>query len=1031
MPIRMPLSIAPLLMASCMAFLPSSPSAAPQAAEPPVAVSFVESVQRDEATPAVTAFGLRKMPPAGNADPSTPTDVVVLFDTSASQTGEFRSRANEALNGLLEKARRNDRFQLTAVDVDCVPLAEGFAAAAADQTRASLLSLDARTPLGSTDMIGVLDSAIELFEPSAAPRSIVYIGDGPGLNGIDVADFQRIIERLRSKRISFSSIGIGPRINWACLAALANATGGMLLVPDATVNARDAGSRLGALAVEPVWWPEDVVLSSDVPDGSLRMLPGRLPPLRGDRDSIVLVEGPLDGGQLEIQLEGSGGANAMLSAAVAIPRSVPRPENSFLEELFRNARDSDGVFLPLLGREGLDLARGAVRGEAALLAALSRQAEAAGAHASAARLAMASLRRDPDNVDASLIHKVAQRNLAVPEAAEVAPAEAGGELESIPAPTPRAAPRPSRPVREPASDSAELAEFNAMRRVRGQQLEQETAVRLRNARQQMAIDPDRSRADLKDLAEQVKRSDDLDPAMRDRLRRQIEISIRESIVRSREKAERDLAAERNRAIGRERARLNDDLRRREDRIKQLTERYNALVEEGIRVGYQRPTTAFTEADRVVGEQIAEEAPDLYANHPVPMTARVVGRTAPLVARILDYDAENVRVRRAQERGFMDALHLVDVAAIPFDDEPPIVYPSAERWREITRLREKYKSVDLANPGSNEKKIYDALEQPVQNFDFAETPLRDVIAQIQDAQGIPVQIDMKAFEDAGLDLETPVTRSVSGITLRSALRLLLGEIDLTYIVKDEVLLITTKEKAAENLVVKVYPVADLVIPVNPSGGLNPFQTGGGLGGAGGINSGQGGGLGGGGGMMGGGAGMGGGMFQVSDARARVGRREKPVQVPPQPRVGTPAVGQAGEDETPADAATTEKRAAPVTADDISLPAEIVDAENLRSAIARYLSIPRAASDSNSASAAGDQGRRDRELAARLARLRATAAALGKEGRFDRAADLISAAIAAGHAESWMFESLAVAMEAAGRPKREVERALLSEIGRAHV
>ena len=55
---------------------------------------------------------------------------------------------------------------------------------------------------------------------------------------------------------------------------------------------------------------------------------------------------------------------------------------------------------------------------------------------------------------------------------------------------------------------------------------------------------------------------------------------------------------------------------------------------------------------------------------------------------------------------------------------------------------------------------------------------------------------------------------------------------------------------------------------------------------------------------------------------------------------------------------------------------------------------------------------------------TAAELGKQGRFDRAADLISAAIASGHAEPWMYEAIAVALEAAGRPKTDVERALLS-------
>ncbi|NBW97426.1 MAG: hypothetical protein EBR28_12030, partial [Planctomycetia bacterium] len=853
-------------------------------AEQPLSVAFTESFGGSEFAPPVLAIGLRA---TGAAPPAGAFDVVVLVDTSASQAGDYRRRATEAVEGLLEKSRPSDRFRVCAVDVDCTPLDGGFAPAAGAEARQALRALGDRAPLGSTDIVAALDAAADLFAAPAAGRAIVYIGDGPGLNGIDAADFSAVQEKLRTKRIAVSSVGIGPEVNWPCLAALASATGGMLLLPETDASARDAGARLGGLAIARVLWPEDVVLSAKTPVANYRGLPGRLPPLRSDRDSILLVGGRLEDGRLDLVVEDPASGHARAAAVVAIPVAQPRQENAYLGELFRNAFPNDGAFLPLLGREGLDLARTTIRGEATALAALSKQAEATGAHEAAFRLAVAALRRDPDNVDAALVHSVATKALRrgeTPVGLATEPAADGDDPaldapaardpgEPLPPPAVADDARPLPPARDVANDPAELAEFNRLKKVRAQQLEQETAVRLRNARQLMAADPDRARADLKELLRTVQSSDDIDATTRERLARQIEISVRESIVRSREKAERDLAAERNRAIGRERMRLDDDLRRREDRIKQLTERYNALVEEGIRIGYDRaeyypavlgdntrmlydtvtrndpPTTVFTEAERLPGEQLMEEAPELFANHPVPMTARVLARKAFVEARIRDYDAENVRTKRDIERGFMDVLHQVDIAAIPMPDEPPIIYPSAARWREITKLREKYKSVDLANPGSGEQRIYEALDKPVQNFEFTETPLRDVIAQIQDSQGIPVQIDTKAFEDAGLDLETPVTKNLSGISLRSALRLLLGDLDLTYLVKDEVLMITTKDKAAETMVVKVYPVADLVIPVNPQGGVNPFQTGGGLGGAGGINSGQGGGLGGGGGMGG--------------------------------------------------------------------------------------------------------------------------------------------------------------------------------------
>ncbi|NBV47062.1 MAG: hypothetical protein EBR86_15865, partial [Planctomycetia bacterium] len=859
------------LFVGCL--LLGSATAAALAADGPARVTFVERFQRDELSPVVTAIGVR-----GSAQPreAEAAQIMVLFDTSASQSGSHRQNALVALDALVSKCRPTDRVFLAAADVACVPLSKRFDAPGGEDLRAARQGLAERTPLGSTDVVAILEEAMKLFAPGAAQRTIVYIGDGPGLSGLDGVEYRRMLEGLRGRRISVAALGIGPEVNWPCLAALANATGGVLLTSDATTTPADIGARMAGLAVAPVSWPEDTMLSSTVADARLKLLPEQVPPLRGDRDSVVIVVGPLAEPRLDFVVETSAaGGLVQKQVTLPVPDAPNRPDNAYLEELARNAFDTSGMFLPTLGREGLDVARTFIRGEAATLATLSRQAEVSGAHGSAMRLAFAALRRDPDNTEAAVVFTAAQKSIAAgtrvaqagddpfaptEPAAEPnpAPAEPGNdpllieepppaprpgratiesEDEPLPEPLPRAEPATlpdgaladdgswagdDGAVRIPPTAGAELAELSRMRKVRAQRLEQETAVRLRSARQVCAVDPDRARTDLKDLQRLVLSSDDLEPTTRDRLNRQIEIGIRDAIVRAREKTEHDLAADRNRAIGMERARLDGELRRREERFKQLAERYHSLVEEGIRVGFQQPTDAFTEAERVVGREMAEQAPWLYANRGMPMPAREVAVTAPLVARILDYHAENTRVRRDMERGFMDSLHLADVAAIPFPDEPPVIYPSAARWQEITRLREKYKSVDLANPGSAEKKIYDALDKPVESLEFNETPLRDVISQLQDSQGIPIQVDTKALEEAGLDLDAPVTRNLSGVSLRSALRLILGDLDMTYLIKDEVLLITTKEKAAENLIVKVYPVADLVMPLNSAGGVNPFQ-----------------------------------------------------------------------------------------------------------------------------------------------------------------------------------------------------------------
>ena len=75
--------------------------------------------------------------------------------------------------------------------------------------------------------------------------------------------------------------------------------------------------------------------------------------------------------------------------------------------------------------------------------------------------------------------------------------------------------------------------------------------------------------------------------------------------------------------------------------------------------------------------------------------------------------------------------------------------------------------------------------------------------------IHVSIDHKALEDAGIGTDTQITRTLKDVKLRSALKLMLHDLGLTYLVADDVLLITTSDEANNRLVTVVYPVGDLV------------------------------------------------------------------------------------------------------------------------------------------------------------------------------------------------------------------------------
>ena len=94
------------------------------------------------------------------------------------------------------------------------------------------------------------------------------------------------------------------------------------------------------------------------------------------------------------------------------------------------------------------------------------------------------------------------------------------------------------------------------------------------------------------------------------------------------------------------------------------------------------------------------------------------------------------------------------------------------------------------------------------MDFHESPLQTVVDFLKDKHSIEILLDVKALEDGGMGTDTPVTCKVRGVSLRSGLRLMFSRIDLTFLIHNEVLLVTSKEVADATLVTRTYPIADL-------------------------------------------------------------------------------------------------------------------------------------------------------------------------------------------------------------------------------
>jgi hypothetical protein len=115
-----------------------------------------------------------------------------------------------------------------------------------------------------------------------------------------------------------------------------------------------------------------------------------------------------------------------------------------------------------------------------------------------------------------------------------------------------------------------------------------------------------------------------------------------------------------------------------------------------------------------------------------------------------------------------------------------------------------------------KRIEDALDSPLHQtgLDYSDQPLQDVVTQLSDEYGIPIQLDRQALEEAGIGTDAPVNVNLHNITLRSALKLALRHTNLTWVIGDEVLMITTQAEAEKHLDTCVYNIQGLIDDSDP-------------------------------------------------------------------------------------------------------------------------------------------------------------------------------------------------------------------------
>ncbi len=345
------------------------------------------------------------------------------------------------------------------------------------------------------------------------------------------------------------------------------------------------------------------------------------------------------------------------------------------------------------------------------------------------------------------------------------------------------------------SAKEEASKPTDMALVAAQKLNAEVGTKVAEARRHLETDPGKSIKLLEETLEVVKKAEAPDAVKRTMVRRvevAIELAKKEKATFDVKMADADARAE----IERKRLRIleadNAKMAEVDALMKKAAESYDAgKLEEA--------------------EMFSKRAVEIDPNNLAATAMSWKARTERHYKRSMNNES-------AKEEGFLSAMHGVDEAMIvdPAITERGIAFPkdfkdlTVNRRELMARLEPRKDARTLAI----EKKM---TEDVTINFD--KQPISEAVSFLENYTGLNIEIDPKALAEEGFTPDTPVSLSVNKIKLRKALELLLRPLNLTYVIDDEVILVTSPQSGAAKTYSKVYYVGDLVKPVNSETDVN--------------------------------------------------------------------------------------------------------------------------------------------------------------------------------------------------------------------
>jgi tetratricopeptide (TPR) repeat protein len=764
--------------------------------------------------------------------PPRPRDVLVMVDTSASQAGRPLQQARQILQALSASLTADDRISVWKVSTPAAtgPLTKDYQSPSSEDVRTAAVALtEVEYGSGATDLKTGLAKALATIQPNRGRQQVLlFLGDGESaFNPVTEDDRVALGSQMDNSDVFFFAVPLGLRVHPNNLHGFASLTGGAVVRLQEDLQdegRRDAFvARLKAALDAPVLKADKFQFGREVAE----VYPTRLPPLRADRATLVVGKLANPAGAVSATVSGKVAGKAV-TLKLGHPLPPSQPDHYFLNLMVNQWRDAPHKDAPamLQADRALALASTQVKlyrdeflTQAVWAVTMGRFEDANGLYCAAQRI-------DPNDSEAaaglSLIEKMKSGKITKADLAKrIAAATQGlkfsdkGEVVRTvvqdagtqPEPKKDEAKQPSGPPpvtttgNPPAAGDA-IKEAAAMRKVEEDRYRVLIDNTIRRARQLLRTDPDGAYQDLKRQRDDVLAYEVLGDAVRGRLITDLEAVMREVYVKGAE-IKRQAASEREQ-IAEVRQRLNEFDRsvREEDRTKARIDAFRQLMQ---RARYE---LAYQEAQLMIQERISRGLT-------VPEAA-VAGYIIGQQATQLREWRELVRIR--QDR-FLLTMMQTEKSAIPYPDEPPVHYPPAAVWRELTALRkEKYTNQALGEEASpTQKAIQSKLENQRVTFegDLTQTSLSELLGNLAKKYEVNILLLQEDFKDnpqiADAKPKLNITR-LDGLTLGAFLDVVLQSMGATYIVRPDYIEVTTFEKRLSEKVTRVFPVADLVIPI---------------------------------------------------------------------------------------------------------------------------------------------------------------------------------------------------------------------------